>query len=84
MVIHVKGLDMGFKDQMDELVAFVAKNALIMDHSDLFHKTAEQFDLYDENGMAPIWLSRIVDGIQRDEAENQDVDEDDVNDYENR
>jgi hypothetical protein len=35
-------------------------------HSDIFHALADAWDLYDPSSRAPIWLSRLVAGVQSD------------------
>lgn len=35
-------------------------------HSEIYHAIAEQFELYDANDQAPVWLSRVIAGIISD------------------
>ncbi len=35
-------------------------------HCDLYHKLAEEFQLYDAGDLAPVWLSRVVEGVIND------------------
>ncbi len=35
-------------------------------HCDLYHKLAEEFQLYDAGDHAPVWLSRVVAGVIND------------------
>jgi len=61
------------RTSMETLVKWVKAHAkkgkTIREHSDVYHDTASHFDLYDSKNLAPLWLSRVVDGVLRDLAE---------------
>ena len=59
---------------METLVAFVYAEIERMSydadmHHDLYHSAAKRFNLY-SGAAAPIWLSRVVEGVMRDYNEN--------------
>lgn len=59
----------GLRRQMQELVGFVQAQARrVTEHHELCCLTAMKFNLF-ENDRFPIWLSRVVEGVQRDVAE---------------
>jgi hypothetical protein len=52
---------------MRELCEWVAGECdVFADHSTLYHHAAQHFDLYNSSRIAPIWLSRVVEGVMRD------------------
>lgn len=42
-----------------------------VDHCVLLHHFAEKYELY-YNGLAPVWLSRVIEGIMNDVAQGTD------------
>lgn len=58
------------RQMMDIVVQFAGKRYQQFkdneDHHSILHATASEFSLYDEKDGAPVWLSRVVEGIIRD------------------
>jgi len=62
---------MDLYEEMKHLVLWAQGQWIIgvCNHDDLYHTTAEHFKLYDEDGDAPIWLSRVMAGVITDMKE---------------
>lgn len=61
------------RDLMDDLVERVTRRVKQLRdtpgcHHTLLHETAEMYELYDDKGLAPVWLSRIIAGVMQDEG----------------
>ena len=63
---------MSLRLEMLDLVAFVRGTTRALTgseadpHGTVYHTAARTFQLYDEQGLAPVWLSRVVTGVQAD------------------
>jgi len=59
------------REQMKELVHSIQVHVKDgMEHQEICQRMADDYDLYHRDHF-PIWLSRVVEGVQRDMGEGQ-------------